>query len=146
LVRRPEGIASLHSEVITLNGPEVLQPAYRRRPPNSIDNLAWESPVLKALSELPIAPDVPYHSVVANLFPNSPPRLWTDGVVTYESAHLERAESEIMIRHNHFANETREATAEVRRILRLHLNAPDSTVLDELQGPVVKAAARPPIY
>ena len=106
-----------------MNGPEVLQPAYRRRPPSGIDNLAWESPILKILSELPIAPGVPYHSIVANLFPGGPPGLWTDGVVSYESAHLDGAESEVMIRHNHFANDTPEATAEVRRILRLHLGA-----------------------
>ena len=99
----------------------MFQPAYRRRAPNSIDNLAWESPILKALSALPITPGVPYHSVVANLFPDGPPRLWTDGVVSYESAHLDGAESEMMVRHNHFANDTPEAAAEVRRILRLHL-------------------------
>ena len=28
-----------------------------------------------------------------------------------------------MIRHNHFANDTPEATAEVQRILKLHLGA-----------------------
>ncbi|MBV8130733.1 MAG: alpha/beta fold hydrolase [Planctomycetaceae bacterium] len=123
LVRRPGDISALHAEIISMNGPEVLQPAYRRRPPSSIDNLAWESPILKILSELPIALGVPYHSIVANLFPEGPPGLWTDGVVSYESAHLDGAESEVMIRHNHFANDTPEATAEVRRVLRLHLGA-----------------------
>ncbi len=68
--------------------------------------MTWESPILKTLSELPIAPGVPYHSIVANLFPGGPPGLWTDGVVSYESAHLDGAESEVMIRHNHFANDT----------------------------------------
>jgi pimeloyl-ACP methyl ester carboxylesterase len=123
LVRRPGDLDALHAEIVALNGPDVLQPFYRRRPPSSIDNLAWESPILKALSELPMAPGVPYHSIVANLFPEGPPSLWTDGVVSYESAHLDRSESEIMIQHNHFANDTPEATAEVRRILRLHLGA-----------------------
>ena len=123
LVRRLGDVDALHEEIIALNGPEVFQPAYRRRPPNSIDNLTWESPILKALSELPIAPDVPYHSIVANLFPDGSPGLWTDGVVSYESAHLDGSESEIMVRHNHFANDTPEAATEVRRILRLHLGA-----------------------
>ncbi len=104
-----------------MNGTDVLQPAYRRRPPNSIDNLEWDSPILRALYELPIAVDVPCHSIVANLFPGGPPAMWTDGVVSYESAHLDRAESEVMVRHNHFANDTPEATAEVRRILNLHV-------------------------
>jgi hypothetical protein len=79
--------------------------------------------VLKALSELPIAPGVPYHSIVATMIPHASPDRWTDGVVSYESAHLDGAASEIMIRHNHFANDTHEAAAEVRRILRLHIGA-----------------------
>jgi hypothetical protein len=118
------GVADrLHDEIIALNGPDVFQPAYRNRPPNSIDNLTWDSPILKALSELPIDPGVPYHSIVANLVPSAPPRFWTDGVVSYESAHLDGARSEIMVRHDHFANDTPEAAAEVRRILRLHVGA-----------------------
>jgi pimeloyl-ACP methyl ester carboxylesterase len=121
MIRRPGALAAIHDEVRSLNGPEALQPAYRRGPPSSIDNLAWDSPILKTLSELPIAPGVPYHSIIANLFPDGPPRLWTDGVVAYESAHLDGAESEVMVRHNHFVNDTFEATEEVHRILRLHL-------------------------
>ena len=122
LVRRPGDVAAIHAEIIALNGPEVFQPSFRRRPPSSIDNLTWESPVLKTLVDLPIAPDVPYHSIIANLFPNAPTGLWTDGVVSYPSAHLDGAESEIVVRHNHFANEMPEAIAEVQRILRLHLD------------------------
>ncbi len=123
LVQRPGALVSIHAEVLALNGPEVLQPFYRSRPPSSIDNLQWDSPILKTLSELPIAPSVPYHSIVANLFPNQPSRLWTDGVVRFESAHLDGAQSEIMVRHSHFVNDTPEATAEVQRILRLHLSS-----------------------
>jgi pimeloyl-ACP methyl ester carboxylesterase len=120
LIRRPEAIGALHAEIIALNGPEAVQPAYRRGPPNIVDNLTYNSPILKTLSELPIAPGVPYHSIIANLFPGAPPRMWTDGVVSYESAHLDGAESEVMIRHNHMVNGTVEATEEVRRILMIH--------------------------
>ena len=123
LVRQQGDIKALHAEIVAMNGPEVLHPAYRRRPPSSIDNLASDSPILETLYDLPIAPGVPYHSIVANLFPGGPPGLWTDGVVSYESAHLDGSESEIMVRHNHFANETPEASEEVRRILRLHVGA-----------------------
>jgi pimeloyl-ACP methyl ester carboxylesterase len=121
LVRRPGDLAAVHAEVLSANGPAVLHPAYRDRPPSSIDNLTWDSPVLKTLSSLPIAPGVPYHSVVANLLPDASPRYWTDGVVQYESAHLDGASSELMIRHHHFVTETLEAAVEVRRILMLHL-------------------------
>ncbi|MFO0949806.1 MAG: alpha/beta fold hydrolase [Isosphaeraceae bacterium] len=125
LVRRADDINELHAEILRLNGPEVVQPFYRNRPPSSVDNLEWNSPILRTLAELPRAPGVPCHSIVANLFPAAPPRFWTDGVVSYESAHLDDVESEVMVRHNHFANDTPEATAEVHRILRLHVGAPD---------------------
>jgi pimeloyl-ACP methyl ester carboxylesterase len=125
LVRRPGAVAAIHSEIVELNGRDVFQPFFRRRPPTSIDNLEWESPILQALERMPVAPGVPYHSIVANLLPSAPSALWTDGVVSYESAHIHGAESEVMIRHDHFANDTIEATAEVRRILRQHVGALD---------------------
>ncbi|MFO0908108.1 MAG: alpha/beta hydrolase [Isosphaeraceae bacterium] len=121
LVRRPSEFESIHEEVVSLNGREVLQPFFQRRAPSSIDNLEWESPILQALARLPIPADIPYHSIVANLTPHLSPRYWTDGVVSYESAHLDGAESEVMVHYNHFANGTRDATSEVHRILRLHL-------------------------
>jgi hypothetical protein len=134
LVRRPSDVAEAHAEVLARNGPAVLQPAYRNGPPSSIDNLTWDSPILKTLSGLPIAPGVPYHSIVANLLPDASPQLWTDGVVQYESAHLEGAASEVMIRHHHFVAETVEAAAEVRRILMLHLETGNEAPLLS-QGP-----------
>jgi pimeloyl-ACP methyl ester carboxylesterase len=123
LVRRGGDADAMHGEVLGLNGPDVFQPEYRRRAPNSIDNLKFESPLLKTFSELPMAPGVPYHSIVATIIPFASTDRWTDGVVSYESAHLDGAESEIMIRHNHFANDTPEAAVEVQRILRLHVGA-----------------------
>ena len=131
LVRRPADVMAFHAEIVALNGRDVLQPSYRRQMPSSVDNLAWQSPILKALYELPMAPGVPYHSIVGNLFPDAPPALWTDGVVAYESAHLDGAESEIMVRHNHIVNDTPEASAEVHRILRLHLGVS----MDSMKGP-----------
>ena len=89
---------------------------------------------------------VPYHTIVANLFPDAPPGLWTDGVVAYESTHLDGAESEIMVRHNHFVNDTTEATLEVQRILRLHLGALSSerlTARDGLHYQVIPSTGRP---
>jgi len=104
-----------------LNGPEAIQPFYRQRAPSSIDNLQSSSPILTALTELPRAPGIPCHTIVANLFPAAPPGMWTDGLVAYDSAHLDGVESEVMIHHHHFVNETIQATQEVRRILRIHL-------------------------
>jgi hypothetical protein len=108
--------------MIELNGPEIFQPEYRLRPLSSIDNLQWESPILRALRRLPMSPSVPYHSIIANisLFPNKP-ATWTDSVVQYESAHIDGAASELIVRSNHGCTGKPETIAEVRRILLLHL-------------------------
>src|SRR5262249_35133520 len=53
LVRRSDDIVALHAEILSRNGPEAIQPFYRRRAPSSIDNLEYDSPILAALSELP---------------------------------------------------------------------------------------------
>ena len=54
-------------------------------------------------------------SDLANLTPQ-------DGVVPYESSHLDGAESELVIRSDHSTELRAEAIAEVRRILKLHLS------------------------
>ncbi len=123
LVARLGEAERIHQEIVELNGPDIFQPAYRRHPPNGVDNLKWDSPILNALAERPIDPHVTYHSIIGNLFPHAPQKLWTDGIVSYRSAHLEGAESEVLLRRTHFANLAPEAAAEVHRILRLHLDS-----------------------
>jgi pimeloyl-ACP methyl ester carboxylesterase len=123
LVRRTGQVEAYQDEIIELNGREVFAPTYRRRPPSSIDNLERGSPILQVLSELPTAPGVPYHSIIGTLMPEAPVDRWTDGIVPYDSAQLDGAESELVIRHNHFATEAPETVDEVHRILRLHLGA-----------------------
>ena len=119
LVRRPGDIETLHAEAIRLNGPDVFTPAYRRRPPSSIDNLEPESPILKMLSSHPSS-GYPYHSIIGNLVPHTPPAVDRRRGFLRQCA-LDGAQSEIIVKHSHSANVTPEATAEVHRILRLHL-------------------------
>jgi pimeloyl-ACP methyl ester carboxylesterase len=123
LVRRTSQVEAYQQEIIGLNGREVFAPTYRRRPPSSIDNLERGSPILRVLSGLPTAPGVPYHSIIGTIVPGAPPDRWTDGIVPYDSARLDGADSELVIRHNHFATEAPETVDEVHRILRLHLGA-----------------------
>ena len=79
--------------------------------------------VVRTYSASPIAPGVTTHShSIIAVLGEGPVIGKTDGIVAYESAHLDGAQSELVVRHNHFANVTPEATAEVHRILRLHLD------------------------
>lgn len=86
-----------------------------------MDNLELESPSRKALERLPFSPAVPYHSVRGVLVPHAPRTLWIDGVVSYESAHLHGARSELVVKNNYSSNDHPRTIAEVHRIPRLHI-------------------------
>ena len=62
-----------------------------------------------------------FHSIMGNITGSDDPKVMSDGVVPYESAHLKGAASEIIIKGGHSIQETPEAVLELRRILRLHL-------------------------
>jgi pimeloyl-ACP methyl ester carboxylesterase len=122
LVRRSPRIREMREAIEADNGIEVFQPEYRRRMLSSIDNLEWDSPTLKTLARLPLAPGVPYHSIVGNISHRDDLDRVTDGVVSYESAHFDGAESEVLVPYRHSRCTAKpEPIAEVRRILQLHL-------------------------
>ena len=121
LVARRGAPQAFHGEIVALNGEDVFQPAYRRRAPNGIDNLAWESPILKALSELPITPESPTTRSSRTSSLTAHPASGPTVSSPLRAPTLTAPSPQMMVRHNHFANDTPEAAVEVRRILRLHL-------------------------
>lgn len=54
------------------------------------------------------------------LSPDSPPGHRTDGLVSYESAHVAGAASERLVTAGHFCQDRPEVISEVRRILLEH--------------------------
>ncbi|UIZ56540.1 alpha/beta hydrolase [Acinetobacter sp. SCLZS86] len=62
-----------------------------------------------------------YHSIIGNNTDSTEHQLMSDDVVHYNSAHLDGAVSEKIIKGGHSIQETPEAVLELRRILRLHL-------------------------
>lgn len=62
-----------------------------------------------------------YHSIMGNNSDTTDFSIISDGIVPYESAHLDGAASEKIIKGGHSIQETPEAVLELRRILRLHL-------------------------
>lgn len=77
---------------------------------------------IKTLATLPIAPSVTAHSIIAVKGSGSLADSG-DGVVSYRSAHLDEAESELIVRSGHSVQGNPEAIEEVRRILLLHLGS-----------------------
>jgi pimeloyl-ACP methyl ester carboxylesterase len=93
--------------------------------PKSTDNMAPESPFVKAISSLPVAPGIRAHSIIPVKNPNDPKDKWEDGVVEYKSAHIDGVESELVIpNEGHSAQDKPQAIEEIRRILIENLKEP----------------------
>ena len=93
------------------------------RLPTSVDNMSPLHPFIGTLADIPINPRTTAHSIIAV---RKPGLLMgqTDGVVAYESAHIDGVVSEKVVRSGHSTQGHPETIAEVRRILREHLGLP----------------------
>jgi pimeloyl-ACP methyl ester carboxylesterase len=91
-----------------------------RQLPTSVDNMSPGHPFLTALNDLPIDPGITAHSIIAVLG-DGPFTGKTDGVVAYESAHIDGVASELVVRSGHSTQGHPDTVEEVRRILTEHL-------------------------
>lgn len=128
-MKLPEDLMHSSAKLLGLQNPLGLKPGYERRVPNSLDGMSPKNPWLLALAELPTAPDVTAHSVVA-VKGNAKPPAGGDGVVRYTSAHVEGVKSEFVARSGHSCQDKPAVIEEIRRILLEHLA--------ELPAPVTK--------
>jgi pimeloyl-ACP methyl ester carboxylesterase len=92
------------------------------RMPTSIDQMTPGDGFLEALLALPVVPGIEYHSIIA-VKGDGPAERGADGVVQYESAHLEGAVSEKVVRSGHSTQAHPATIEEVRRIVRAHVTA-----------------------
>ena len=89
----------------------------------AISNMTPGSRFIEALAAIPIAPGVGAHSIIA-VTGDLPPDGQSDGVVKYESAHIDGVDSELVVPHqSHSAQSNPVAIEEVRRILFAHAEA-----------------------
>ena len=86
------------------------------RLPTAVDNMSPRHPFIKTLSIIPIDPGVAAYSIIA-VKGNGPIETGDDGVVKYESAHIDGVKSELVVRWEHSVQGQPEAILEVRRIL-----------------------------
>jgi pimeloyl-ACP methyl ester carboxylesterase len=122
LVRLPDPLRAAHHRLIAANPPNFFREYFRRAMPSSIDELEWGSPILTSLCALTHPPDVKVHSIIA-VRPDSAPAHRTDGLVSYESAHVAGALSEKLVAGGHLCQDHADVIAEVSRILREHAAA-----------------------
>ena len=88
----------------------------------SADGMSPDNPLLKALADIPLAPGVRGHSIIA-VNTDGDPKLGNDGVVEYSSAHLDGMASEFIVKSDHSSQLNPLAIDEVRRILVENLAA-----------------------
>ncbi len=87
------------------------------RIPSSVDNMDSDSPFIQALSSIPVDAGVRAHSIIP-VRGGPPPGGQDDGVVKFEAARIEGAESELVVFHSGHSTQSHPLTIqEVRRIL-----------------------------
>lgn len=113
-VRTMKKLASL-TAAVAANAPNDAREVRRR--PTSVNTLGNRDPYLRVTATLPIAPAVAYHTIVGHTDTSKALAESTDGVVPYSSAHLDGAQSELVVDSGHALQNTPEAIREIRRIL-----------------------------
>ncbi len=86
--------------------------------PSSIDQMTRDNLFLQQLLEMPIAPGVETHSIIAVSHPDEDPSVAHDGVVTVESQRLDGVTSEFIVESDHSTQRHPITIGEVARILR----------------------------
>ena len=119
LINLPGNLVQMGGELIAMQGEDPLI----HGTVTSVDNMKSSNPFLQALSSMPIAPGVYVNSIIA-VKGDGPAAQGNDGVVEFQSAHIEPVESEFLVKSGHSTQGTPPTIEEVRRILYLNLDEP----------------------
>ena len=118
LIELPNAFSQLMFDFVARNRDDLLI-RESDRPATAIDNMTPDNPFLKTLRTLPVAPGVAAHSIIA-VNGSGPAYQGRDGVLKYESAHLDDMVSERVVRATHSCQGHPDTIEEVRRILVEH--------------------------
>ena len=131
-VRLPSNVARVSASVIKL-GAAGARGLGLTRIPTSIDNMSPGNRLIKSLSDIPVDPRIRAHSIIS-VNDDAPLEEAGDGVVKYESAHIDGVASELIVHSPHSGMQAApETVEEVRRILLEH--SARSTCPMPLPGP-----------
>jgi len=125
LVQAPLAVTRVVTEFATFNK-DALAVEGLRGAPTAVDNMTPGNPFVKTLSQLRIAAGVTAHSIIA-VDGEGPPQGKNDGVVEYDSAHIDDVASEIVVRSSHSCQSNPHTIEEVRRILLENLGTQTDT-------------------
>ena len=110
LVAPPERLRQARAALLASNGPDAFTPIFLAGLATSLDQLAWDNPLLLAIDGLPIDPNVKRHSIIADQGRYPGPGKG-DGLVSYASAHHVGATSELIVNAGHVCLDNPEVIA-----------------------------------
>lgn len=120
LVSLPSDMVSGGREVLKFTEGSEAGKFLRGRMPTSLDGMSPKNPSLLAMADLSVVPEIKAHSIIPVLG-DGDCQQGRDGVVSYQSAHVESVESEFIVRAKHSCLGEPATVEEVRRILYEHL-------------------------
>jgi hypothetical protein len=118
LITLPVGVFGGLARAVASTGDATLIAALSK-PPTAIDNMSPRNPALRILVSIPVSSRIPAHSIIA-VKGEGPQEEGDDGVVTYQSAHIDGVVSEFVVRWDHSCQGQPEVIEEIRRILLEH--------------------------
>jgi pimeloyl-ACP methyl ester carboxylesterase len=121
LMSLPGDVAARGRETIQLAKGSSMEKFSHGRMPTSLDSMSPKNPLLPILAEIPVAPGVKAHSIIA-VQGDGDYHKGRDGIVAYQSAHVDYVESEFIVRSYHSCLNQPATIEEVRRILHEHLD------------------------
>jgi pimeloyl-ACP methyl ester carboxylesterase len=118
LVRLPGDLTRLGVEAATLQSRGLLRGPFTGIP-TAITNMNPSNRFIKELASMPMIEGVTAHSIIA-VQGDGPPEKGADGIVMYESAHIDGVASERIVRSSHSTQGHPETIQEIKRILLEH--------------------------
>jgi hypothetical protein len=120
LVSLPRAVASQGMSILSLSGGSEVGKFLQGKLPTSLDGMSPKNPGLLAMSEIPVVPEIKAHSIIPVLG-HDDYHQGRDGVVSYQSAHVDYVKSEFIVRSKHSCLNQPATIEEVKRVLHEHL-------------------------
>jgi pimeloyl-ACP methyl ester carboxylesterase len=121
LVSLPRRVMTRGADVLRLSGGSEIEKFMHGKLPTSLDGMSPKNPGLLAMAEIPVVPEIKAHSIIPVLG-RGDYHQGRDGVVAYQSAQVDYAESEFIVRSKHSCLNQPATIEEVKRVLHEHLD------------------------
>jgi len=133
----PGKLVDAGQQLVQIKDKLKLPREYRGEIPTSIDSMSPKNKFLLTLADIPTAPGVTAHSIIA-VKGSGDYHDGNDGVVEYKSAHIDYAKSEFIVRSGHSCQDKPPTIEEVRRILYEHVATLPANVTNSEVVPTAK--------